>query len=215
MAILIVASASTAQAAEAQAKGRWSLTPTLGFSLPARLGSLVPLPQTADVPGIEVLLEPTEPEIGLTLGYRFGPRFDLQVGASRSGAGIYNDVGIGFAGIPLGKFLIAHTDVWTAEARLIYGFCGGIVEPYLAAGFGVTAMNAGNLGSKARPSLEVGAGIKARLADSLKMVFEVQDTVTFIRYFEDFRILYALVYSAQSQSAQHRIGARLGLEYVF
>jgi hypothetical protein len=203
------------RAGEIADAGRWTLTPTFGFSLAARLGSLIPLANTADVPGVETSLEPTSPDAGLWLGYRLGTRFEIQAGASTGRASIFDDVGIGFAGIPLGKFLVAHTDVWSVGTRLLYGFSAGSFEPYFAAGFGITTMNAGEIGSKTRPAIEFGAGLKARLADRLRAVFEIRDTVTFFRYFEDFRIAYIMIYTAETAGVQHRLGARLGLEFGF
>ncbi len=155
------------------------------------------------------------PEAGLWLGYRPGGGFEIQAGASRGRADIYEDVGIGFAGIPLGKFLVAHAVIWTVGARLLYGFGAGAFEPYVAAGFGITAMDAAELGSKTRPSLEVGAGVRAQLAGRLKAVFEIRDTVTFFRYFEDFPVAYIMIYTAETAGVQHRVGARLGLSVGF
>jgi opacity protein-like surface antigen len=215
LAALIAAATLPAWADEAGPGGRWTLTPTLGLSLAARLGSLVPLPNTADVPGVEFSLERRGPEAGLWLGYRLGRGFEIQAGASRGRSGIYEDVGIGFAGIPLGKSLFAHAVVWTAGARLLYVFGAGAFEPYVAAGFGVTTMDTGELGSKTRPAVEIGAGVRARLTNRLKAVFEIRDAVTFFRYFEDFRVAYIMIYTAETAGVQHRVGARLGLSVGF
>ncbi len=213
--VLIAALAATAQDAEAQAGERWSLTPTLGFSLAARLGSLVPLANTADVPGVKIGLERRGPEAGLWLGRRLGRGFEIQAGASRGRAGIYEDVGIGFSGIPLGKSLVAYAVIWAVGARLLYGFGAGAFEPYVAAGFGITTLDAGELGSKARPAVEIGAGIRTRLTSRLKAVLEIRDVVTFFRTFEDFRVAYIMIYTAETAGVQHRPGARLGLSLGF
>jgi hypothetical protein len=204
-----------ARAEERAVGGRWTLSPTFGISLAARLGSLTPLANTADVPDEKIGLEPTSPDAGLWLGYRLGKGFEIQAGAATGRASIFDDVGIGFAGIPLGKFLVAHADVWSVGMRLLYGFGERSIQPYLAAGFGITSMNAGELGSKTRSAIEIGAGLKARLADRLRAVFEVRDAVTFFRYFEDFRAAYIMIYTAETAGVQHRPGARLGLELGF
>ena len=76
-------------------------------------------------------------------------------------------------------------------------------------------MDAGELGSKTRPAVEIGAGVRARLSNRLKAVFEVRDAVTFFRYFEDFRVAYIMIYTAETSGIQHRLGARLGLSVGF
>jgi hypothetical protein len=215
--LLVVAAIclAPARAGEKTVGGRWTLTPTFGFSLAARLGSLIPLPNTADVPDVKVGLEPTSPDAGLWLGYRIGKGFEIQAGAAIGRASIFDDVGIGFAGIPLGKRLSTHADVWSVGMRLLYVLGEGGIQPYLAAGFGLATMNAGELGRKTRPALEIGAGLKARLGDRLRAVFEVRDAMTFFRYFEDFPVAYIMIYTVETAGVQHRPGARLGLELGF
>ncbi len=54
-----------------------------------------------------------------------------------------------------------------------------------------------------------------RLSSRLRAGIEVLDAVSFFRYFEDFGIAYAAIYSADARSVQHRLGVRLRLGYSF
>lgn len=195
--------------------GRISLSLSLGVYSPVRLGNLVPLPQTADVPDVEVRLDPASPEAGFCLGYRIGRRLELQVEELVSRAEIIDDVGIGFAGIPLGEVTVSKAVLWSWGVRLLYSFRSRGMEPFIAAGVGLTTLDTAALGARSSPSIDFGAGLRARFSESLRAVVEVRDTLSFFRYFQDFRILYAMIYTAESRGVQHRPSLRLGLSYIF
>jgi hypothetical protein len=215
LAAFLGAGFSSAVASENQIPGRFSLSPSIGLYRTTQLGRLIPLSNTADVPGVEILLEPKSPEGGLSLGYRLGRRLELRAGASASRAGIIEDVGIGFAGIPLGKFEVSRAAAWSLSGGLVYYFGRRRLAPYFALGAGALMLATKKIGAKTRPLVEFGAGLNARLSRRLQAVFDVRDTVTFFRYFEDFRIATILIYRTESQKTQHRLGARLGLRYIF
>ncbi len=209
------AAATPLRAEDVRPEGKWTVNPSLGFLLPVRLGSLVPLANTADVPGVDILLESKGPQAAFSLGRRLGRRVELQLEASAGRAAIMEDVGIGFAGIPLGKTQFSEALVWSLEVRLLAGFGGRVLEPYLAVGLGATTLDIKALDSRTQLGAELGAGLKARLSRHLRAVLEFRDSISLFDYFADFRIFYAMIYTAESPSFQHRLGARLGLGYVF
>ena len=193
---------------------RFYLTPSAGYYGTVRLGGLIPLSNTADVPDVKILLEPSGPEGGVSLGYTLGRRFELQLAASASRARIMDDVGIGFAGVPLGKKKISDAVFWNLGVRLLYSLNIGKISPYLAAGLEAAILDTREIGARTRPAFELGAGLNIRISRRLRAGFEVRDAVSFFRYFEDFRIDYPTVYSAEVRGVQHRLGARLILGYL-
>lgn len=215
LAALAAAAPVWGQAQEIPLGGRWTINPSLGFMLPVRLGSLVPLANTADVPGVDILLESRGPQAAFSLGRRLSRRVELQLEASAGRAAIMEDVGIGFAGIPLGKSEVSRAQVLTLGARLLVGFGGRVLEPYVAVGLGAATLDIKELDSRTQLAAEIGAGVKASLSSHLRAVFEVRDAISLFDYFADFRVFYAMMYTAETPSFQHRLGARLGLGYVF
>jgi len=215
MAAVLGTGISSASAVENPTAGRFSVCASVGTTRSASLGRLVPLANTADVPGVDILLEPKSPEVGFSLGYRLTRRLEIQAGALASRAGIIEDVGIGFAGIPLGKFEVSRAAAWSLGGGLVYHFGRRRLSPYVALGAGALTLDTKKIGAKTRPLVEFGAGLNARLSRRLQAVLDVRDTVTFFRYFEDFRIATILIYRTESQNTQHRLGARLGLRYLF
>jgi len=211
--LLLTGSVLSALAGEATPASRFSLAASVGINGNAPLGALNPLPGTADVPDVKTYLEPSGPEWGLSLGYRFNRRLELQLAASMAGSRIIDDVGIGFAGVPLGRFEVTDATLWTLGARLLYGFGGGRISPYLAGGCGFAVLDTRDIGSKARPTLEFAAGAKVRLSPRLRVDLEIRDAVSFFRYFEDFGVAHIMIYMADQRSVQHRLGARASLRY--
>ena len=175
-------------------RGRLSLTLLAGTSTSLSFGRLEPLPSTADVPDVTILLEPKDTEWGVRLGYALGRSFEIQGTATRVRAGIYHDVGIGLAGIPLGKTKIADASLWSVSGSLVYNLGGARLSPYLALGAGAARLDIEGAGAKTRPLVEFGAGAKVPLLRRFRAVLDVRDVVTFFRYFEDFRFAYPLIY---------------------
>ncbi len=192
---------------------RFSLSASAGYAGAVRLGELRPLPGTADVPDIKVLLEPSGPDMELSIGYHFNRRLEFRLAAGATPSRIIDDVGIGFAGVPLGRFEVTDATLWTLGARLLYDFGGGRISPYLAGGIGIAVLDTREIGSKARPSLEFAAGAKVRLSPRLGVDLEIRDAVSFFRYFEDFGVAFIMIYTADQRSVQHRLGARASLRY--
>ena len=206
---------SPAFANERPGPERFSLTLSAGYYGTVRLGGLIPLPHTADVPDVKILLEPSGPEGGVSLGYTLGRRFEFQLAASASRARIMDDVGIGFAGVPLGKKKVSDVVFWNLGVRLLYSLNIGKISPYLAAGFEAAILDTREIGARMRPAFELGAGLNIRISRRLRVGFEVRDAVSFFRYFEDFGVYYPMVYSVDMRGVQHRLGARLSLGYFF
>jgi hypothetical protein len=179
------------------------------------MGSLVPVAGTADIPDVDILLESRGPQAAFTLGRRLSRRIELQIEATIGRAAVMEDVGIGLAGIPLGKTQVSEASTWTLGARLLVGLGGRVVEPYLVFGFGAVTLGIEEIETRTQLGAELGAGLKARLSRHLRVMLEVRDAISLFDYFADFRVFYAMVYSAGTPTFQHRPGARLGLGYVF
>jgi hypothetical protein len=186
-----------------------------GTSTSLRFGSLVPLPLTADVPDISILLEPKTTEWGVRLGCYLTRRVEIQGTVTRLRAGIVHHVGIGLAGIPLGKTEVAGASTWSLSGGLAYYLGGMRLSPYLALGAGAANLDIEGAGAKTRLLFEFGAGAKVPLWRRFRAVLDVRDVVTFFRYFEDFRFAYPLIYRFEGRDVQHSLKARLGLEFFF
>ncbi len=215
LAAALGAAATPLRAEDIRPEGKWAIHPSLGFMLPVRLGSLVPLANTADVPGVDILLESRGPQAALSIGRRLSRQVEIQAEAAFGRAAIMEDVGIGFAGIPLGKSEVSPARAWTLGARLLVGLGGGVLEPYLSIGLGAVTLDIEELGARTQLGAEIGAGLRAYLSRHLRIVLEARDAISLFDYFADFRIFYAMIYTAETPSFQHRLGARLGLGYVF
>ena len=213
LAVLLAGGMLPALADEETGRSRYSLSASLGFYSTVGLGKLLPLPQTADVPDVKVLLESAGPELCFSLGYEFSPRMEAQIIAGTTPVRVIDDIGIGFAGVPLGKKTVAEASLWTFGLRILYGFGEGKLSPYLAAGFGASILDTRNIGTKTRPTVDLAVGVKIRISDQLRADLEVRDAISFFRYFEDFEIAYVAIYTADSQNVQHRLGARATLRY--
>jgi len=185
-----------------------------GFSTNLRFGRLVPLSNTADVPDVKILLQPESPEWSLRFGYGLGRHFGLEAAASRTEAGIVHDVGIGLAGIPLGKTKVADASAWSFGGSLLFDFGWNRASPYLVLGGGATTLKVKDAGTKSRPYLEFGAGLKTRLSRRFRLVLDIRPQVTFFRFFEDFRFAYILIYRLESRNVQTSLKARLGLAFL-
>jgi len=194
---------------------RFSISTSAGIYSNIKLAELTPLAGTADVPDVKVYLEPSGPEMGLSLGYALNRKVEFHLAASATPSRVIDDVGIGFAGVPLGKFVVTDAVMWNLGARILYGFGSGRLSPYAAAGFGLALLSTKDIGSKARPTVELAAGVKYEISLRLRADIEFRDTIGFFRYFEDFGIAYIMIYSAEMHTVQHRLGARATLRYFF
>lgn len=215
LSFLIIMSPSPSQAEESRPEGRFSLAGYIGTAQAAEMGRLHPIPQSADVPPVRFLLEPRIPEWGVRLGYVFSRRFRAELGIELGLGDIMEDVGIGFAGIPLGKNSMSRAALWTLSTRLLFQPVAGGTAPYVFAGGGIAVLDTEEMGSRTRPTVEFGAGLKFRLSGRWGIFLEVRDTISFFRFFEDFRILYAMIYTAETLGVQHRPGVRLGIDWIF
>ncbi|MBM3310587.1 MAG: hypothetical protein FJY80_03655 [Candidatus Aminicenantes bacterium] len=201
-------------AQDGPAPDKFSLALTAGFSTNLYLGRLVPLAGTADVPDVRISLESGSPAGGVEFGCALGRRFELLAAASYGRAGVFHDIGIGLAGIPLGKSKFADAEAWTFGGGLRFSLGGTKISPLLFLSGGAAAVHVRGSGTKARPYFECGAGLKARLSRRLRLVFEAGPVVTFFRYFEDFRFAYILIYRPEFHNVQTSLKARLGLAFL-
>ena len=194
---------------------RFYLTPIVGVQSDLRFGRLVPLPNTADVPEIKVLLEYKQPALGLSLGYRLNGHLDLEGTALFARSRIVNDVGIGIGGNPLGRVGVSDANFYSVSGCLLYNFRSEGYSPYLGAGAGAAILDTETIGSATRPQLLLRAGIKFPLTNRLGLVLDVRDSVTFLKYGEDFSIAFPMIYRFDFKKNQHSLGVSLGLRYHY
>ncbi|MFC2157837.1 outer membrane beta-barrel protein [Acidobacteriota bacterium] len=191
------------------------LSPTIGIRSNFQFGTLVPTPQTADVPEVDILFEHKSPAAGLIFGFQFSSRLELQASFSYGSARIMNDVGIGLAGIPLGKSKASDATVYSYTGRIVYYVLDRGFSPYLSAGLGAMTLNTDQFGSKTQLLINFGIGVKVTLSKHFRGFFEVQDRISFLKFDRDFNFTHALIYNPDFKGLQHRIGLSIGVGYVF
>ena len=194
---------------------RFSIMPLVGIQSGFRFGDLIPLPQTADVPDIKILLEHKSPAGGMGFGYQISRRIEFQVAALCDQARIMNDVGIGLAGVPLGKVELSAAILYSLCGRLLYHFPLQRFSPYIAVGGGAAILDTEQVGSKTKPYVRLGAGVTVRLTECLRAVLDIQDSITFFRFDRDFKFQYVQIYAPDFRRIQHSTGLFVGLGYVF
>jgi hypothetical protein len=194
---------------------RFYLMPFVGVQSDIRFGRLVPLPNTADVPEIKVLMEHKQPALGLSLGYRLNGHLDLEGTALFARSRIVNDVGIGIGGNPLGRVGISDANFYSVSGSLLYNFRSEGFSPYLGAGAGAAILNTHRMGSSTRPQLLLRAGAKFPVTNRLGLILDVRDSVTFLRYAEDFNVAFPMIYRFDFNKNQHTLGVSLGLRYYY
>jgi len=194
---------------------RFSIMPLVGIQSGFRFGDLIPLPQTADIPDIKILLEHKSPVWGMGFGYQISRRIEFQAAALYDRARIMNDIGIGLAGIPLGKVKLSNAVIYSLGGRLLYHFTLQGFSPYIAVGGGAAILDTEQVGSKTRPYVRLGAGVKVRLTECLRAVLDIQDSITFFRFDRDFKFYCVQIYAPDFKQIQHSPGFFFGLGYVF
>lgn len=177
-------------------------------------GKLNPLPNTADVPEISVFLENRGISFGLSLGYLITDRFELQGAFTYGLSEIVNDVGIGFAGIPLGKTKVSDAKNLYYSGNVLYYFSRTRTSLFLTGGVGVVTLKASQLRSRTKLFLNYGAGIRFQLSKQLSSFLDIKDYVSFFNYPNDFEVLFAAVYDPDFRKCQHRLGIRFSLSFT-
>jgi hypothetical protein len=192
-----------------------SLSITGGYLWNTSFGRLVPLPNTADVPEITVSLENIGASFGLSLGYALNDRLELQGSFTYARSEIIEDMGIGLAGIPLGKTKVSDAHNLTYRANFLFYLSPTRIAPFVTAGLGVISLIPDKLPSSTKVLFSYGAGVKIRLSRHLSVFGDVKDHVSFFNYPEDFEVAYIAIYSPDFKTTQHRIGVSFGLNYSF
>ena len=192
----------------------FSLTALAGIQSELRFGRLVPLPHTADVPEIKVLLEHRQPAFGLSLGYMMNGHLELEGAALYGRSRIIEDVGIGFGGFPLGKANVSDAVLFSLNGCLLLNFKAHGLSPYVGAGVGAAILDTQKIGSKTRLDFLVRAGIRAPLSPRLQAFLELRDSVTGFRFAEDLGMAYPMIYAVDTENAQHTPGLILGLRLI-
>ena len=202
--------------AQAQSRQRpFSLYLSGGYMSNTTFGRFIPLPNTADVPEISVSLNNIGASFGLSLGYRINDRFELQGTFSYGRSEIVNDVGIGLAGIPLGKTKVSNVNNLSYSGNILFHFPLNRISPFLTAGLGAITLKPDKLRSSTRLLFNFGVGVKFSLTRHLSAFVDLKDHVSFFKYPKDFDVLYVAIYVPDFKKRQHRVGIRIGLSYIF
>ena len=125
-------------------------------------------------------------------------------------------MGIGFAGIPLGKSKASDASSYSYVGRVLYYFCDSRISPYLSAGAGAMTFRTAEFGSKTRLLLNFGAGMRAKLSHSTQAFLDLRDNVTHFKFVQDFRYFIPMIYNTTDfKSVQHGFSIAAGLSYIF
>ena len=176
-------------------------------------GKLNPLPNTADVPEISVLLENKCPSFGLSLGYLITERIEFQGTITYGRSEIFDDVGIGFAGIPLGKAKISDAKNFTYSGNILYYFLLRRISLFLTGGVGAVTLKTSELGSSTKLFLDFGAGMRLSLTKHVSAFLDLKDHLSFFNYPRDFDVFFVAIYDPEFSKNQHRLGIRFSLSY--
>ncbi len=126
-----------------------------------------------------------------------------------------NDVGIGLAGIPLGKAKVSDAKQFLYSGNILYHIPFRKLSLYLTAGLGGITLNPERLNNRTRLLLNFGAGIKVKISKHIYPVIDIRDYISFFNYAEDFDIVYIAIYNPDIKQSQHHIGIHVGLSYLF
>jgi opacity protein-like surface antigen len=192
----------------------FSLTLSGGMLANMTFGKLVPLPNTADVPEVTVLMETKFPAFGLGLGYLITERLEFLGTLVYGRCEIIEDVGIGLAGIPLGQNMISKAESFQYSAGFVYSIVPGRISPFLAAGVGALTLKTSEFGSSTKLLLEYGGGIKFDLTRHLSAFLDIKDVVSYFNYPQDFDVFFVGIYDPDFSKSQHRLGIRFSLSYT-
>jgi hypothetical protein len=177
-------------------------------------GKLNPLPNTADVPEITVLLENKGLSFGLSLGYLITDRLEIQAELSCGRSEIVDDVGIGLAGIPLGKTKISDAKNFTYSGNIFYYFLLKRMSLFLTAGVGAVTLKTSELGSSTKLYLDFGAGMRLSLSKHVSAFLDLKDHLSFFNYPRDFDVFFVAIYDPEFSKNQQRLGIRFSLSYT-
>jgi len=193
----------------------FSLTLSGGFLFNTTFGRLNPLPNTADVPEVIVSLKNKGASFGLTLGYLITDRIELQGSFNYSRSEIINEVGIGLAGIPLGKTKVSDTKSFYYSGNILFYFPLNRISPFVTVGLGATTLRPTKLRSSTKLFLNFGAGIRFKLSRHLSTILAIKDYMSFFNYPKDFEMFFPAIYSLDFNKSQHRLGIHASLSYTF
>jgi hypothetical protein len=178
-------------------------------------GMLNPLPSTADVPEIIVSLENKGVSLGLALGYSIKGRIEIQGSFHYNRSEIIKEVGIGFAGVPLGKTKVSDTKCFYYSGNILFYLLPNWTSPFVTIGLGAVTLRPTKLRSKTTLILNFGAGIRFRLSRHLSTSLNIIDYISFYNYPEDFEVFFPAIYSLDFKKSQHRLGIHASLSYSF
>ena len=208
---LLVYFAAPSQA-QCQAKSL-SLAFSGGYLSHMRFGKLEPLPNTADIPSIIVSLENEGPSFGLALGYLIKDRIELQGLFHFSRSEIIYDLGIGLAGVPLGKTIVSDTKNFSYGGNVLYYFSLTRISPFVTFGLGAVTLNPEEFRTRTKLCLNFGAGIRFIIFQHFSLSLEIKDYIHFFNYPQDFEMFFPAIYSLDFNRSQHRLGIHVSLSY--
>ncbi|MFC2168164.1 outer membrane beta-barrel protein [Acidobacteriota bacterium] len=215
LALLIFSQFLPGEISEESIIQRFSLMPFVGYHSGFEFGKLIPLSNTADVPGITVQSKSKGVRVGFSLGYQLTEHIELQGSFIYGAVEFQNDVGIGLAGIPLGIFKISDSKSFSYSGNIHYSVPIHFLSIYVTGGLGVVSMKPDLLETKTRIFLNFGAGLMTNIVKHLRLFLDVKDYVSFFDFARDFGVLYVDIYDQEFKKSQHHVGIHFGLGYVF
>jgi hypothetical protein len=213
--LLILVPSLSAEAKEESKANGFSIIPFVGYHFGYEFGSLVPLPNTADVPEITVQSKSKGVRVGFSLGYQLTKNIEIQGTFIYGASEFQDDVGIGIAGVPMGIVKVSDANTFSYSGNILYSIPLHCFSLYVAGGIGAVTMKPDLLETKTRMQLNFGAGIKMNLANHLRLFLDVRDYVSFFDFAQDFDVFYTAIYDQVFKKSQHQIGINFGFGYGF
>lgn len=189
--------------------------PFVGIHSGYEFGKLLPLPNTADVPEITVQSKSKGVRVGLSLGYAITEHIEIQGMFTYGLSEFQDDVGIGFAGVPLGIVKVADVKSFSYSGNVLYSVPIHCLSVYLTGGVGALTLKPDVLRTKTQLLLNFGAGLTTHVTNHFRLFLEVRDYVSFFDFAQDFGMVYAAIYDLEFKKSQHHIGIHVGLGCVF
>lgn len=212
--ILIILISAGAAAGRTNSKV-FSIVPFVGIHAGYEFGQFIPLPNTADVPNISVLLKNRGILTGFNLSYLITEHFEFMCVFHYNKAEIINENGIGLAGFPLGKVKISDVKVFGFSGNLLYHIPVKRHSLYLTGGLGAVTLSPTELKTSTQMMINFGGGVKYNFTNQVHLFLDVRNYFSFFNYAEDFDVAYAAIYTPDFRKSQNSLGIHLGLGYSF
>ena len=114
-----------------------------------------------------------------------------------------NDVGIGVAGIPIGKEIVSNAETFSYSGNVLYHVPFKKYSLYFSAGLGAVTIKTARFNSRTKFLLNFGIGMKAKFSNHIQPTLEIKDFVSFFDFAQDFGVAFPAMYSQDFRKSQN------------